>query len=288
MRLGMIIKGRPGYLANSLRTWRQNADLAKKGLSLAFGLAIAQSLWFFPAQADQLKGGVEEENAGSIVPMEPIPVPVLKKPKPKLQGESAENGEGSPLNGGAKNDALSGNADSSDPDLKSQAGRINPDNGVLKGGARVEDLGASEDPDTQDQELQVEWDRWRNRFLRAVLAGAQDSINSPDEMSLHWDPQRRVMVSSFPMGVETWFSCKITRDRRILSLRLEHSSGYPNYDQAVLNSVRALAGTTILKFPERSRRDIVSQAAGVKTADHSEPQKFFKFGDVERVRQPAN
>ncbi|MBZ0187691.1 MAG: energy transducer TonB, partial [Candidatus Obscuribacterales bacterium] len=144
---------------------------------------------------------------------------------------------------------------------------------------------ASADPDMDDQELMVEWDKWRNRFLWTVQSGLTANMNDPDKLQGVWDPMRQamVMMPRFPLGITAWFSCTVTKKRKIENLKLEHTSGYPAYDQAVLDAVRSMEGTSILKFPGRSRRLTVRQMAGIKTSTTGERQ-FFKFGDVERYR----
>jgi hypothetical protein len=50
--------------------------------------------------------------------------------------------------------------------------------------------------------------------------------------------------------------------------------------------VQSLEGSSILKFPSRSRRPLVTQTAGIKTAETSE-HEFHKFGDTERYTVPG-
>src|SRR5262249_43424403 len=157
------------------------------------------------------------------------------------------SGEDSSLKGKAEKSGLKGHAeDEGNPDdLQPMTGTSSPDGGYLKGSAQKEgDALASEDPDSQDQELQVEWDRWRNRLLRAVLAGAMENLNNPDAAVFRGDPVRQRVMPQFPLGTIVWFACDVTNDRRIKTLRLVKSSGYPNYDRAVLDAVRSLEGTS--------------------------------------------
>jgi len=277
---------------------RQNGGLACGVLAISIFSSIIWSAFCLsisciPAVAEALKGGVQEEDiepskpfAGA--PLVPLPMPVLKEPSAKLEGQTGkEDGSDSTLKGTAQSDTLSGKEEWSEDDLKAQKGKTAPDSGVLKGSANLEDGDlAHGDPDVTDQELQVEWDRWRNRFLRAVLAGATETMNNPQEVRFRWDPVKHAMVPPFPMGMECGFSCVITNGRRIQDLEITSSSGNRGFDQAVLDAVKALEGTTILRFPDRSKRQFVSQAGGVKTSDHTENQ-YFKFGDVERYRAPA-
>ena len=242
-----------------------------------------------PSAKGPLQGEVEEEGVapsktGPVAPKEPLPEPVFNKLSP-TEGTSDK-----PLKGKTEKTELKGHEEEEgNPDgLQSMTGSSSPEGGYLKGSAQKEgDALAGEDPDSQDRDLQVEWDRWRNRLLQAVLAGAMENLNNPDAADFKWDPIRQRVMTQFPLGTIAWFACDITNDRRIRTLRLMKSSGYPNYDRAVLDAVRSLEGTSILKFPSRSRRTHVSQAGGVKTSEQYQ-QQYFKFGDVEHVRVPGN
>jgi len=232
------------------------------------------------ADSEPLKGavsefGAEESKSDHLKPIEPMPAPVL--PKKKLEG-NIDHSVKKPLEGEAEDE---------DIDLQSMPARTDGRKNTLQGSAKMEggDLQA-QDPDADDMELSVEWDRWRNRFLTAVQMGVQESLNSPEEADLRFDPSRGVVMHRFPLGTVAWFYCKITHDRRITNLKIMESSGFPNYDKAVYAAVRNLEGSAILKYPKRSRRTVVSQHAGIKTSDKSDRQ-YFKFGDVERIRVPA-
>jgi hypothetical protein len=226
---------------------------------------------------------------------------VLKQPvKPQpLQGnveatDAAASPDGTPLKGNADTNGstrLNGNAD------EQGAPRLIPmqpkaDTTILKGNASILDGKVAEDPDLQDRELMVEWDRWRNKFLRAVQLQVQAGVNHPDDWEedarpkLVIDPYTGQPVGvqpRFPMGTEAWFTCQITADKRVKNLSIVKPSGYPAYDKAVLEGVRALEGTSMLIYPSGSKRQVVGQTAGIRTAGSSDYQ-YHHFGDVEHVR----
>ncbi len=196
---------------------------------------------------------------------------------------------------GADEDPLKGKADSDGNGLQGGAQDdgggltpMRPQGGkpLLQGSAMQSDTGPAADPDMDDQELQVEWDKWRNKFLWAVQSGVQEALNNPDDVDLRFDPARGMVVVRFPLGTVAWFHCKISADRHILSAKIKQSSGFPNFDKAVLNSIMALEGSTYLRFPKRSQRQFVTQTAGIKTSESQERQ-YFKFGDVEHYRVPG-
>lgn len=152
----------------------------------------------------------------------------------------------------------------------------------LKGGKAGKGL----DPDEDDSELLVEWDRWHNRFLRAVQLGTQENVNNPDPDDYERprvDPRTGMITTRYPLGTGAAFSCIVTDDGQIKNLELFETSGFPKYDRAVLKAVQQLAGTHILKFPKGSHRKTVLQPGRIKTASQSE-FKYHHFGDVERVQ----
>ena len=246
-----------------------------------------------PLQGHVEETGIEPSTLAPPKPIEPLPVPVLPAKKRKHAGaeQSALPGEAQEdaLQGNVRQDALPGGVEDSAANLTPGQGKIDPTTGMLKGSASKEGAGLEQgDPDEQDQELMIEWDRWRNRFLTAVQSGMEDRLNTDEESTLRWDPARQVMVSRsrYPLGISAWFSCRVTPRLEIVDLKLEHSSGYPGYDQAVLEAVRDLQGSSILRYPRGSKRRIVTQVAGIKTSATAQRQ-YFKFGDVERQRVPA-
>ncbi|MBX9687608.1 MAG: TonB C-terminal domain-containing protein [Candidatus Obscuribacterales bacterium] len=145
--------------------------------------------------------------------------------------------------------------------------------------------GSKLDPDEDDAELLVEWDRWRNRFLRAVQLGTQEILNNPDPddyVRPRVDPYTGAISSRFPLGTGCAFSCQITAEGQIRNLELIETSAFPKYDKAVLRAVQQLEGTQILRFPKGSHRKTVVQPGRIKTANSNE-FKYHRFGDVERV-----
>lgn len=160
--------------------------------------------------------------------------------------------------------------------------------GYLKGSAVMGELDAAhEDPDADDKELMIAWDRWRNRFLQAVLASTSEMLNSDQARSFQINPHTHVMEPKYPVGTVAWFVCEVTGDRQIKRLRILNTSGFAEYDQTVLEAVQALQGSSLLRFPSGSRRRAVLQGGAVERAAQAQNQ-YFRFGDVERYRIPSN
>ncbi len=199
--------------------------------------------------------------------------------------------------GSAGQEALSGSAESKsiddelngmvkDGSLKGLAPLSDQSEKLLQGNASLQG-GKGTDPDLDDMELLVEWDRWHNRFLRAVQLGTQEQINNPDPEDYerpHVDPQTGRLSTRYPLGTGAAFSCQVTSDGQIKNLEIIEASGFPKYDRAVLRAVRQLEGTHILKFPKGSHRRTVIQPGRIKTAT-TDRFKYHHFGDVEKIRQ---
>ncbi|HEY9730716.1 MAG TPA: TonB C-terminal domain-containing protein [Drouetiella sp.] len=228
-----------------------------------------------PGSREPLKGGVEDTN---VLPNKeehlkdqiPMMVPV---PKKKLEGQADESGR----------NALKGQAEDESANLQGLNGQA--DNKVLQGSAQQLEGSASEDPDTSDQQLMVEWDAWRNRFLRAVQSDVQSNLNNSEDTMSRWDPRSQTVIRQFPLGTTAWFKCDIREDLKIVNFQLVKSSGFPNYDRLVMDAVAALNGTEILRFPSKSKRHRVNQMAGIQTASKSS-NEYFHFGDIEKYRVP--
>jgi len=237
-----------------------------------------------PVSAAPLEGSVQQDDTQqSSAPKTPIVMPT-----PVLHSQAAKTGSGKPLEGKANDSGLKGEASEDDePDLQAMNARPGSGKAPLKASAQMsgEDQLQEEGPEAADRELAVEWDRWRNRFLSAVQGGLQEDLNNPDDENLRFDPVSKRILLKFPLGTTCWFSAKVSNDRHIVSYRLMHSSGFPGYDKAVERAIRNLDGSSLLRFPKGSHRQVVTQAGGIKTAESSEKQ-YFHFGDTERYRVP--
>ncbi len=145
-------------------------------------------------------------------------------------------------------------------------------------------LGVFNDPDGNNQELQIQWDLWRNNLMQAIQAGTLAKINVHNDANFVWDQRQQMMVSRFPPGLSAWYYVEVLPDRRVVNVRLTQSSRYPAYDQAVIQAISELQGTGVLQYPYGSKRQIVSQEASVKTAGQTDSQ-YYHFGDVETQRR---
>jgi hypothetical protein len=204
----------------------------------------------------------------------------------RIQRPLLDSGAHDPQSGSASSDALQGGA--RDGLMQPMSPRQDALADPLKGNATL--LGGKSaragDPDEDDTELMVEWDRWHNRFLRAVQLGTQEILNNPDTDDYerpHVDPLTGALTSRYPLGTGAAFSCQVTAEGQIKNLELIENSGFPRYDRAVLQAVRQLAGTQITHFPKGSHRRTVIQPGRIKTAGNSD-FKYYKFGDVEKIR----
>jgi len=250
-------------------------------------LSICTTFWPQAAQAEPLQGNVQElgatEAPTNLAPIVPMSAPVLKKRKP-LAADAQDNSLKGNAEDGGRN-ALSGNA--GDSELRQQRPAMDASQ-PLQGSAQASDMQLqAQDADSQDQEMAVEWDKWRNRLLRSIQSGVQELINNPENMVPHFDQARgRVILGpKIPLGQKASFHVRISNERRVVKARIIASSGNPEFDNALLDAIYALDGSTILRFPRGSQRERVVQEATIITADHGE-NEYFKFGDVEKYRVP--
>lgn len=255
--------------------------------------AIADSDWEEdsppqPAGKTQLQGGVQETGVAPIKPQPalsdiPVPEPVV----PSLSPRKGAIDDTKHLEGKVEQQGLEGFAD--DSTLSKQRGELDTGERLLKGSARqTSNANNPQEGDYDEQELAVEWDRWRNRLLRAIQLGVQEIVNNPESEDYErprYDPGSGRLVAAFPMGTVAYFDCQITAQGEVRNLVLIKSSGFRRYDRAVLQAVQQLQGSRILRFPSSSQRKLVRQAAGIKTAE-SDAFQYYKFGDVERVKVP--
>lgn len=218
----------------------------------AISLIVAASFFVGPAWAEPLQGGVEQ----TAIP------------------------------GGVQGTGLTGGAANWNAPLNGQQGRTDqsqPLQGAASGSNPME-LNASNDPDASNQELSIEWDRWRNNLMQAIQAGTVAKINVQNDVHFVYDPRTQMMQSRYPNGTSTWYSCNVLPNRRIINIRLTQSSRFPSYDQAVFQAINELQGNPILQYPYGSRRQIVTQEASVSTAPQSSSANY-RFNDVEKLRR---
>jgi len=223
---------------------------------------------------------------------EPMPVPVAApQARQPLQGgieQNALNGgaHGTGLSGGIQGNGLSGGVEGGGWAGQAQQGAMGQGGAPLQGSAGQGgfSLGAANDPDAADQELQIQWDFWRNRLMQAIQNGTLTKINVQNDINFVWDQRQQMMVSRYASGASTWYAIDVLPDRRIVNIKLTQRSPFQSYDQAVLQAINDLQGNEILRYPAGSKRKIVSQESRVQTGAGSGSQ-YFQFGDVERQRQ---
>ena len=231
--------------------------------------------------SDPLQGRVEEKGTGSLKnDLE------AKLDQMELEGGAQGNGlrggvQGNGLQGGVQGNGLQGGVQQTG--LNGQADANGPLQATASMGGPMS-AGIGNDPDGTDQQLQIDWDRWRNTLTQAIQAGTINKINIHNDQNFVIDPRRNMMVSRFPEGISTQYSCDVLPNGRIINIRLMQSSGYQAYDQAVMQSIFDLQGSPILRYPGNSHRQIVNQQASVISSMHSN-FKNFKFGDVETQRR---
>lgn len=215
-------------------------------------------------------------------PVEPTP---SVQPPPPVQEK--KRGKSKPLEGNVQTQELNSSADRNGDMLQGQTGSTDNSN-PLSGNAANQDLnaGVSQDPDMDDRDVMVEWDKWHNRVLNAIQQGLIEQMNATGDNVMFYDPRTGRMRSKYPLGTMAMFSCQVTPDHHIVNLKIEQPSGYPDYDRAVYQAVKVLEGSSILRYPRNSHRKIVFEAAGIRTSMQAGPANFH-WGDTEHYRAPG-
>lgn len=112
------------------------------------------------------------------------------------------------------------------------------------------------DPDAGNAELQIEWDRWRNKFARAVWAKSSACIVGPGAFVIGTMVMKfgEAPGYHFPAGLKVTYRCEISNEGRITALTLSSSSGNRDFDNIILHCVRSTDGKRLLAFPRDSKR----------------------------------
>jgi hypothetical protein len=143
---------------------------------------------------------------------------------------------------------------------------------VFEGGCEVV---AAPEPD--EKGIQVQWDDWRNRMLRAAWQNWGNMLQG-GVISMGFSRHHHV----FADGTAASFSCVVTKDRHIKNLQIIESSGLDEFDEMVLLSVRKLDGSHLLAFPAASQRASIEQKCAFRIGTASAFQDH-KFEDVEHA-----
>lgn len=262
-------------------------------LALSTG-ALYAPFAFADDETPALQGQVEEIGVAPVSAPpaaigEPIPVPSVPDSSLRsgaAQSDSGESGE-NVLRGSASHDELSGSAQDGSLQAQQARGDRQP---LLKGFASTQTGGISEaDPDLGDRELEIEWDAWRNKFLRNVLSSVSQKIN--DRESDYYVPPKRdpatgAILPPYPLGTGATFTVQVTKDGIIKNLGIIRSSGFESYDKCVMQAIKELESSSWLAYPRGSRRVMVEQLGTIRTSVQGGYTEQ-RFGDVERYKQPA-
>lgn len=141
--------------------------------------------------------------------------------------------------------------------------------------------------EAEDQELLIEWDKWRNKISKKVWLKLNEHLTGGICFNLGGILLSTGEGSSynFRKGIEVTYICDITKDRHIAHLQVTHPSGDPTYDNLVLACVRSLEGKKYLQFPEGSARTRVRTSATLKIG-HALFRET-KYNDREFVKVPS-
>lgn len=154
----------------------------------------------------------------------------------------------------------------------------------LKSGA--EDGATNEDLE-ESKEIGIEWDRWRNKFARAIWKRTNQKLAGGDAIMIgrYYIKYGNNPKLDFPQGVMAEVACDITSDRRVNNVRVVSSTGVSQFTQLVVSSFEELNSKSVLEFPKGSQRQCVSMNVTMKMGTGQFHET--KFDDVEKVRFTA-
>jgi len=135
-----------------------------------------------------------------------------------------------------------------------------------------------------EQELSIEWDKWRNRFTRAVWYKANQKLAGGDVIFLGGLCLKfgDAPALNFEKGLSVTYSCDISSNRQISNIRVHSSSGNTAFDELIVGCVRAISGKRILQFPKGSQRQLVMESSTL-TVGRREFHET-KYDDIEKIR----
>jgi hypothetical protein len=213
----------------------------------AFFSLLAMSLSAFPATAQQLQGGVRQDDyrirrggPGGENPMR------IQRPQ---QAQAAE----SPVNDLAFSDPLQGKADQQAP----QKGLV--ESSEFANLPKGFDIGA----ERNSKEMVLAWERWHKQFAGAVYSLWNRRAKTPGRALVRITVYKnRVLVPE------------------ILSIR-----GGPEYRRTIMSVFDDLNGNPGLTFPAKSLRDKVSFEAQYIADTDVDPGYSWLKNDVEKIRE---
>lgn len=144
---------------------------------------------------------------------------------------------------------------------------------------------ANADPDRDNAELMLAWDKWRNRFAHSVWQRYCQTLDGAGTVFVGPIPVKLVNTPSyhFPEGLAATYACGITADHRMTYARITSSSGVPELDRIILHAVVSLAGKRSIAFPKGSQRQFVTEIESLGTGPSGWHGR--QYGDVERISQ---
>lgn len=268
-------------LAASSPAWSQNQTA---------GQGSAPTLESLLQQRAPLEGQVDAQGAAAAasttVPpfqmAEPTIAPVAPvAPPPRVVKKK-------PLEASVQQQELNSDADQNDGDLAGMSPQMDKSGRTLNSNASTLDSGVtSSDPDMDDQEMMVQWDKWHNRVLNAIQQGLIEQLTATGDNVMILDQRTGRMRSKYPLGTMAMFSCQVTPDHRVINLKIDQTSGFADYDRAVYQAVKVLDGSSVLRYPKGSHRKVVWEGAGIRTSMQAGPANFH-WGDTEHYRVPGN
>ncbi len=138
---------------------------------------------------------------------------------------------------------------------------------------------------SEDENITINWHRWRNKVSKAVWAKFCVLLAGGDAMMMG-----NLLVKlgdapapHFPLGTRASYTCDIENNRQLKNIRITKSSGNNDFDELVRQSVASINGKQLLKFPKQSKRRVVSVSCELFTTKNGRYSEL-PFTDLETYK----
>ncbi len=143
--------------------------------------------------------------------------------------------------------------------------------------------------DASEEEISIEWDRWRNKVSKSIWSKFCNYLQGGDTImigNLYWKYGTNPALN-FPDNTRATYSVTVDSDMNVVEAKITSSSGIAKFDDIVRRSAESVNKKKFLKFPAGSKRKQISISLQLFTTKHG-GFKNIEFHDVERYTASAH
>lgn len=137
--------------------------------------------------------------------------------------------------------------------------------------------------DASEDEISIEWDRWRNKVSKSIWSKFCNYLQGGDTImlgNLYWKYGTNPPLH-FPDNTRATYSVTVDSDLNVVEAKITRSSGIAKFDDIVRRSAESVNKKKFLRFPAGSKRKQISLSLQLFTTKHG-GYKDIEFHDVER------